>query len=94
MRRAGSTTVEYRGGCFQKRCGQVSPHRTRCTAGAHRPQWVHRPSGGVLATKVRYFGVKSAKVPQGQMGTKPAKVAHRPSRPRGRPKRLNQAFSP
>ena len=31
---------------------------------------------GVLATKVRYFGVKSAKVPPGQMGTKPAKVGH------------------
>ena len=31
---------------------------------------------GVLVAKVGYFGVKSAKVPQGQMGTKPAKVGH------------------
>ena len=31
---------------------------------------------GVLVAKVRYFGVKSAKVPQGQMGTKLAKVSH------------------
>ena len=30
---------------------------------------------------MRYFGVKLTKVPQGQMGTKPAKVAHRPSWP-------------
>jgi hypothetical protein len=29
---------------------------------------------GVLATKVRYFGVKSTKVYRVQMGTKPAKV--------------------
>ena len=32
---------------------------------------------GVVATKVRYFGVKSTKVPLGADGTKPAKVAHR-----------------
>ena len=32
---------------------------------------------GELATKVRYFGGKSTNVPRGQMGTKPAKVAHR-----------------
>ena len=25
---------------------------------------------------MRYFGIKSIKVPRGQMGTKPAKVAH------------------
>ena len=31
---------------------------------------------GVLVAKVGYFGVKSAKVPPGQMGTKPAKVGH------------------
>ena len=36
---------------------------------------------GELATKVRYFGGKSTNVPLGQMGTKPAKVAHRPSWP-------------
>ena len=46
---------------------------------------------GVVATKVRYFGVKSTNVPQGQMGTKPAKVAHLPSWPT---KVANQAFSP
>ena len=52
---------------------------------------------GVLATKVRYFGVKSTNVYLVQMGTKPTKVAQRPSwpsAPRGRPKRLNQAFPP
>ena len=31
---------------------------------------------GVLVAKVRYFGVKSAKVLLEQMGTKPAKVGH------------------
>ena len=31
---------------------------------------------GVLVAKVRYFDPKSAKVPPGQMGTKPAKVGH------------------
>ena len=31
---------------------------------------------GVLVAKVGYFGAKFAKVPQGQMGTKPAKVGH------------------
>ena len=36
---------------------------------------------GVLATKVRYFGVKSTNVYLVQMGTRPAKVAHRPSWP-------------
>ena len=36
---------------------------------------------GVVATKVRYFGVKSTKVPLGADGTKPAKVSHRPSWP-------------
>ena len=37
---------------------------------------------GELATKVRYFGVKSTNVPLGADGTKPAaKVAHRPSWP-------------
>ena len=35
-----------------------------------------RAHPGVLVAKVGYFGVKSAKVPQGQMGTKPAKVGH------------------
>ena len=30
---------------------------------------VSRAHPGVLATKVGYFGVKSAKVPRGQMGT-------------------------
>ena len=43
-------------------------------------------------TKVRYFGVKLTNVPQGQMGTKPPKVAHRPSWPTKAAK--NQAFPP
>ena len=37
--------------------------------------------GGVVDTKVGYFRVKLTKVLQEQMGTKPAKVAHRPSWP-------------
>ena len=36
---------------------------------------------GVLATKMRYFGVKSTNVHRGQMGTNPAEVTHRPSWP-------------
>eukprot|EP00964_Phaeocystis_antarctica_P065466 scaffold39513_cov58-Phaeocystis_antarctica.AAC.3 len=40
-----------------------------------------RAHRGVLATKVGYFGVKSTNVHLVQMGTKPAKVAHRPSWP-------------
>ena len=32
---------------------------------------------GLLVAKVGYFGVKSAKVPPGQMGTKPANGAGR-----------------
>ena len=36
---------------------------------------------GELATKVRYFGVKSTNGCRAQMGTKPAKVTHRPSWP-------------
>ena len=35
---------------------------------------VRQGLGGVVDTKVRYVGVKSTKVPRGQMGTKPAKV--------------------
>ena len=35
----------------------------------------------ILATKVRYFGVKSTNGCRAQMGTKPAKVTHRPSWP-------------
>ena len=46
---------------------------------------------GELATKVRYFGGKSTNVPRGQMGTKPAKVAHRPSWPT---KAAKLGFSP
>ena len=50
-------------------------------------------TGGVVDTTstVGYFGVKSTKVRirfRGQMGTTPAKVAHRPSC--GRPKRLQK----
>eukprot|EP00964_Phaeocystis_antarctica_P012076 scaffold6653_cov105-Phaeocystis_antarctica.AAC.1 len=40
-----------------------------------------RGHGGVLATKVGYFGVKSTNVLLAAEGTKPAKVAHRPSWP-------------
>jgi hypothetical protein len=36
--------------------------------------------GGVVATKVRYFVVKSTNVHRVQMGTKPAKVGHLQSR--------------
>ena len=43
--------------------------------------YLPRGRPGKLATKVRHFGGKSTNVPQGQMGTKPAKVAHRPSWP-------------
>eukprot|EP00964_Phaeocystis_antarctica_P151243 scaffold118801_cov57-Phaeocystis_antarctica.AAC.2 len=64
----------WRGDCTGDR---TSPGRRAPTRRA-APCWCH---GGVLATKVRYFGVKSTKEPQGQMGTKPAKVAHRPSWP-------------
>ena len=42
---------------------------------------------------MRYFGAKSTKVPRGQMGTKPAKVAHSPSWPT-KAATVNQAFSP
>ena len=38
-------------------------------------------TGGVVDTKVGFFGVKSTNVPLGADGTKPAKVAHRPSWP-------------
>ena len=49
-----------------------------CVLTSARPGDEH---GGVVDTKVKYFGVKSTKVPRGQMGTKPAKVAHSPSWP-------------
>ena len=35
-------------------------------------------TGGVVDTKVGFFGVKSTNVPLGADGTKPARVAHRP----------------
>ena len=55
-------------------------------------RWQCSPGGTLVATKVRYFGVKSTRTcTRVQMGTRPAKVTHRP--PRGRPKRLNQGFS-
>ena len=38
--------------------------------------WGSHLHPGVLVAKVRYFGVKSAKVLLEQMGTKPAKVGH------------------
>ena len=52
--------------------------RTKVSRWHARAAWTREVThhGGVLATKVGYFGVKSAKVPQGQMGTKPAKVGH------------------
>ena len=64
--------------------------------GAHGSKLLSRSSlparhRGELATKVRYFGGKSTNVPRGQMGTKPAKVAHLPSWPT---KAAKLGFSP
>ena len=56
------------------------------------PQTPYTGHRGFLATKVRYFGVKSTNVYLVQMGTKP--LLKWPTAPRGRPKRLNQTFPP
>ena len=55
----------------------TNPHKTK-SGGARARIEDH---GGEVATKVRYFGVKSTNGCRAQMGTKPAKVTHRPSWP-------------
>ena len=70
--------------CTSAAHSTVHTHCARASrvCGVCAPGWrcVWHPPG-VVATKVRYFWVKLTKVPLGADGTKPAKVAHRPSWP-------------